>query len=194
LAADPFPLLEHGLYMGVLLAPFVQEDAAVFGAAAASVSGAGNPVALFAVLVLGITGSDTWKYWAGRLAHLHPWAARMAAKPAVAKARDTVVKRLFLAMLIARFVPGTRIPLYVAAGVFKAPFWTFFVYVVLTAIAYAVLAFSLLHLLGKAAGEAAAHVAAPVAIVVVASLLLAGWVRNRLRRPVTDPVEAPSQS
>lgn len=181
--ADLLPqMYEHGLYLGVFVAPFVQEDAAMIGAAAASASGAGNSVLLFLILVIGTTCSDTWKYWAGRAAHLSPWAARIAAKPAVTRAQSAVVKRLFLTMLVARFVPGTRIPLYVAAGVFKAPFWRFFVYVVVTAIAYAAVAFSLLHLVGAAAGEAAAHYAPVIAVVMVLAVIGISWWRGRQAR------------
>jgi membrane protein DedA with SNARE-associated domain len=183
--ADPMPqMFEHGLYLGVFLAPFVQEDAAMIGTAAASVTGAGNSWLLFAILVVGTTCSDTWKYWAGRAAHLNAWAARMAAKPAVTRAREAVVSRLFLTMLVARFVPGTRIPLYVAAGVFKAPFWRFFIYVITTAIAYAAVAFALLHLVGAAAGEAVAHYAPVVAVALVVLVLGFSWWRSRQQRQV----------
>jgi membrane protein DedA with SNARE-associated domain len=181
MAASFADLMTHGLYAGVFIAPFVQEDAAFIGTAALSAGGHGISWLLFAVLIIGTTCSDVWKYWAGRAAHLHPWTARMAARPAVQKARETVVTRLFLAMLVARFVPGTRIPLYVAAGVFHAPFPRFFFYVVTTAIAYGAAAFALLHLLGAAAGEAAAHYAAPVAIGAVVAILAISWLRTRLR-------------
>jgi membrane protein DedA with SNARE-associated domain len=186
MAASFDSLLTHGLYAGVFIAPFVQEDAAFIGTAALSAGGHGTAWMLFAVLIVGTTCSDVWKYWAGGAAHLHPWTARMAAKPAVQKARETVVTRLFLAMLVARFVPGTRIPLYVAAGVFRAPFARFLAYVVITAIAYGAAAFALLHLLGAAAGEAAAHYAAPVALAAVTAILLVSWLRHR-GRPEAQP-------
>lgn len=182
MAADFQSLLSHGLYAGVFLAPFVQEDMAFIGTAALSAGGHGSSWLLFLVVVLGTTGSDTWKYWAGRAAHVSPWAARLAARPTVMRARDAVVNRLFLTILIARFVPGTRIPLFVAAGVFRAPFGLFLAYVVGSAVAYAAVAFVLLHLLGAAAGEAAAHLAPVVAGAAVAVIVAAGVVRHRLRR------------
>jgi len=176
-------LLALGLYAGVFFAPFVQEDAAVIGAAAASASGAGNPIVLFLALVLGLAASDIWKYWLGRLAHTHAWARKFAEKPAVAKARDGVLNRLGLTLLVARFVPGTRIPLYVASGVFQAPVIKFTAYVVATGVLYAGLAFALFHLLGKAAGDyapQAAIIAALLVVVIVVSIVVVQSRRSKL--------------
>lgn len=172
-------LLGLGLYTGVFLAPFVQEDAAVIGAAAASVSGTGNPVLLFVALVLGLAASDIWKYWLGRLAHTHAWARKFAEKPAVAKARDSVLNRLGLTLLVARFVPGTRIPLYVASGVFQAPVVKFTAYVVGTGILYSGLAFALFHVLGKAAGEYAPKAAIIAAVLIVAVVVSVVLLQSR---------------
>ena len=56
------------LYLGVLLGPFVQEDAAVVTAASLSVTGAAKTIPLFIIITIGLFLSDIWKYWIG-------WAA-----------------------------------------------------------------------------------------------------------------------
>jgi membrane protein DedA with SNARE-associated domain len=176
------PLMALGLYGGVMLAPFVQEDAAVIGAAAAAAAGTGEPILLFLALVVGLSASDVWKYWLGRLARTNAWARKFTEKPGVAKAKNGVLNRLGLTLLVARFVPGTRIPLYIASGVFEAPALKFTAYVIATGILYAGLAFALFQTLGKAAGEHAGQAAAIAAVVVGVTVLTVSFVRGRQAR------------
>jgi len=155
-----------GIYALVAIAPFVQEDTAIISAAAASAAGAGSTQALFVMLIIGLSFSDLWKYWLGRAGHTHEWGRKFAQKPGVAAARDKVVNRLGLSLVTARFVPGTRIPLYIACGFFKAPFWKVACFVIFSAILYAGIAFGLFHMLGDMAGERI-HMYAPVVAVVI---------------------------
>lgn len=173
------------VYALAFLGPFVQEDAAVLGAAAAAAAGQGDPAGLFVATFLGLLASDGWKYWVGYYAHKWPWAARQAEKPSVMKAREEVVKRLFLALLTARFVPGTRIPLYVAAGYFKAPFWRFLVYISITGLAYLIVAFGVLMTLGAAMGEQVQAVLPFVVGGIIAFVL--GYLFWKSRRSAQEP-------
>ncbi len=144
-----------GLYACFILAPFVQEDAAVIGAASASATGLGDTGYLLLSILAGLTLSDLWKYWAGRAALTQSWAKKYADKPGVRNAKDRVVNRLASSLMVVRFVPGTRIPFYVASGFFKAPFDRFSLFVALSALAYIALVFGLFHVLGEVAGEQA---------------------------------------
>ncbi len=165
-------------------APFVQEDAAVVGAATAAMTAMripGGDAGLFAGTLLGLTASDVWKYWLGHFAQRHPKAAKYAADPRIAGARDKVVNRAGVALLVARFVPGTRIPLYIACGLFNVPFWRFFLFVTTSAALYVGLAFAAFAALGMAMGEKVRTVAPFVAIGFVALALLVAWLRNRRR-------------
>ena len=170
------------MYAVTVLLPFVQEDAAVLAAATASITGHGDARELFIATLIGLTASDTWKYWAGRLAHSHPWAAKMASDPRIAAARERVLNRLSVTLLIARFVPGTRIPLYIACGLFKAPFWRFFVTIIATAALYIAIAFTIFAHLGMRLGEQVRGYI-PVAVIALVVLMLAvGWIRSALRK------------
>lgn len=181
-----FTSMHWGVYALVFLAPFVQEDAAVIGAASASLTGAADPVLLFIALVSGLAVSDTWKYWAGRAAYAFSWTRRAAQRPDVAAAREKVLERLGMTLLVARFVPGTRIPLYLASGVFKAPFVRFALYVIATGILYAGLMFGLFHALGAAVGEQARQALPWAALSIVALVIayqgLRMWLIRRARR------------
>lgn len=173
---------DHAAFLAAALGPFVQEDAAVFATAATGLAMPENRVALFLTVWAGLCASDVWKYWVGRLAHAHAWAARLASKPKVRTLGETVRTRIGIAMMAARFVPGTRIPLYLAAGWFKVDFWRFLLWMWASAGLYVALAFAALHLLGTIAGPMViARAGWVVAAGIVAAFLL-GFVLGWLRR------------
>ena len=152
-------------YLCALIGPFIQEDAAVLGAASASVSGIGTPMGMFIAITIGLTVSDLWKYWLGRAAITQPWAKKHAEGPRIAKAKDSIVHNLVKSIMVARFIPGTRIPLYIAAGFFKASFIKFAIFIFLSALIYIGIAFGLFSLLGEVAGEEAKKYLPIVAII-----------------------------
>ena len=159
-------------YLCALIGPFIQEDAAVLGAASASVSGMGTPMGMFIAITIGLTVSDLWKYWLGRAAITQPWAKKHAESPRILKAQDSIVHNLGKSIMIARFIPGTRIPLYIAAGFFKASFLKFTAFIFLSALIYIAIAFGLFHLLGEVAGEEAKKYLPIVAVIGFIGLLI----------------------
>ena len=168
-------MLEHSgwlIYFCTLIAPFIQEDAAVLGAASASVSGIGNPMFMFITITIGLTLSDLWKYWLGRAAISRPWARKHAEGPRVQKAKDNIVHNLGKSLMIARFLPGARIPLYIAAGFFQASFIKFASFIFLSALIYIGIAFALFNLLGEVAGEETKKYLPIVAIIGFIALLI----------------------
>ncbi|MEO0878351.1 MAG: VTT domain-containing protein [Pseudomonadota bacterium] len=168
-----------GVYLCLFIAPFVQEDAAVIGAASLSLNGMGEHALIFAAIAAGLCASDLWKYAIGRAARSRDWARRFAARPRVQRAEKVVSQRLGAAIATARFLPGARIALYIAAGYFAAPFARFAFWIVVTALGYIGAIFALFHLIGMAAGEAA-KVWAPVGALGLVGLVLAlQFARNR---------------
>ena len=159
-----------------LAAPFVQEDAAVIGAAAAAAANPDYAWVWLGACAIGLIASDLWKYGLGAMAHRSQRLARLAAKPSVIAARTTVVRRLGVALLIARFVPGTRIPLYVAAGFARAPFAKFAAFVAASALLYIALAYGIARALGAAmvaqAHSQAIWILAAIAVVAVTIFVL----------------------
>ncbi len=177
LAAYPW-----GIYLCLLLAPFVQEDAAVIAAASASSMGLGVPVWLFVSLVVGLSASDLWKYWAGRAARTHHWAERFSQWNGVQSAKGKVLKRLGHTLMAVRFIPGTRIPIYLASGFFKAPFSSFSLWVIVSGMVYAGLTFALFHVLGEVGGEKAKAIVPLIAITILAGFLVFQYVRSLMNK------------
>lgn len=166
------------------IGPFVQEDVAIVGAAsAAAVTGNEQTAGLLLATWLGLTVSDAWKYWAGRLAKKIPAAARMAQGPRVQAARDRVLRHLAITIVVARFVPGTRIPLNVACGVFHAPFFKYLALIMFSGAIYIGITYALFRALGEVVGEevraALPFIVIPIVIAVIALVL---W-RSRQQQP-----------
>jgi len=166
-------------YLCALIGPFIQEDAAVLGAASASVSGIGTPMGMFIAITIGLTVSDLWKYWLGRAAISQSWAKKHAESPRILKAKDSIVHNLGKSIMVTRFIPGTRIPLYIAAGFFQASFLKFTAFIFLSALIYIAIAFGLFHILGEVAGEEAKKYLPIVAVFGFVFLL----IFKRLKRP-----------
>lgn len=139
----------------LFFSPFLQEDFGVILAATASVYNVAPMAFLAAAILTGLVASDAWKYWMGRLARRYAWAHKFAEKPGVSVAGDLIRKEFLQTMLTARFVPGTRIPTYIAAGFFKADYVRYVLTLVFTASLYIVIVFGLFHTVGAVAGEEA---------------------------------------
>ncbi len=166
------------LYAIILLLPFWQEDLAVIAAATASISNAAPTPLLAAAIITGLVASDAWKYWIGRLARRYEWAHKFAEKPGVSIAGDLIRKEFMQTMLTARFVPGTRIPTYVAAGFFKAHYLRYVLTLVLTAALYVSIMFALFHALGAIAGEQAKFWLPIGAVILLIGYILFRWLNH----------------
>ena len=166
------------LYLTIFALPFLQEDAAVIGAATASLAGAGPTELIVAAIMAGLVASDAWKYWLGRFARRHAWAHRFAEKPGVSVAGDLIHKEFLQTMLMARFVPGTRVPTYVAAGFFKADYLRYVLTLVFTASLYVGIMFGLFHGLGAVAGEQAKVWLPAIAVMLLAAYVIFRWFNH----------------
>lgn len=166
------------LLLVIFLLPFWQEDVAVITAATASLNNAAPTTVLVLVIIAGLVGSDAWKYWIGRLGRRYQWAHKFAEKPGVSIAGDLIRKEFVQTMLTARFVPGTRIPTYVAAGFFKADYPKYVLTLVFTAAMYVGIMFTLFHALGAIVGEQAKFWLPIGAVVILVGYILFRWLNH----------------
>ncbi|MFZ5617247.1 MAG: DedA family protein [Pseudomonadota bacterium] len=167
------------LYFAIFALPFLQEDAAVIGAATASILGLAPTTFLVMAILCGLVASDAWKYWVGRLARRYEWAHKFAEKPGVSVAGDLVRKEFVQTMLTARFVPGTRIPTYVACGFFRAHYGKYVLTLVFTASMYVAIMFTLFHVGGAVAGEKAKFWLPAIAVCALAAYVAYRWTTHR---------------
>ena len=79
-------------------------------------------------------------------------------------------------------MPGARIPLYIAAGFFKASFLKFAMFILLSALIYISIAFGLFHILGEVAGEEAKKYLPIVAVVLFIGLVVFKTIKKRVQK------------
>jgi len=156
-----------GLYLCFLLLPLIQEDVAVFLAASASVSGLGNPVVGFVMVLIGLIASAALYYAIGQAAIKQKWARKFTESPKVEQAGNRVKKNLVKSLFVARFVPPVRIPFYVASGFFKLDFVKVLLLSVVSAVLYLAIVFILFHIFGEAVGAQVKILLPLVAVILV---------------------------
>ena len=176
------------VYLGLFLAPFVQEDAAVISATSLAAAGmTGFAPAILLVCLAGLSVSDLWKYWIGAAARSQPWAARFAQGSRVSAAGELVDKQLAKTLFAARFLPGTRIVLYVAAGYFRVDFGRFALLIVATAAFLIGSLYGVLKVLGDLIGDRAVFVVSVAVLsflfVYLGAKIIGAWHKKRRSVP-----------
>ncbi|CAN5171113.1 hypothetical protein BH09SUM1_BH09SUM1_31950 [soil metagenome] len=73
----------------------------------------------------GITIADCFLYWLGWLFGITIQRGTWISPAQFDKAKDALERNLLGTVFLSRFLPGTRIPIYVGAGVLRAPFLSF---------------------------------------------------------------------
>ncbi|MBL4871756.1 MAG: VTT domain-containing protein [Robiginitomaculum sp.] len=141
------------LYIGLFLAPFVQEDSAVIGAASLSISRSDHWISIFAVILIGLIASDSWKYWLGWAGKHHKWAKKYTQNERVQKLKHVIINNSVKTLIAVRFLPLARIPTYLATGFFGVPYLKYWLSIAVSALIYVTVIFCAFHVLGEIMGE-----------------------------------------
>jgi pimeloyl-ACP methyl ester carboxylesterase/membrane protein DedA with SNARE-associated domain len=114
------------LFMGlIILATLVSEDLTLIGAGLLVADGRMEFLPAVAACFMGVTLGDMGLFLSGRI--LGPRALRcapirwMVRPERVERAREWFSRKGFIVVLVSRFVPGTRLPVYLAAGTLGMP-------------------------------------------------------------------------
>lgn len=137
----------------IILLSFVSEDAATISSA---LSIFGGPVSWplgFAACFIGIWLGDLGLYalarCLGRPILQRQWVARFADATAIERCQEKFNQRGSLTLLVSRFVPGTRLPTYLAAGLLSMPPVRFALITALAALLWIGGIFAITKLLGS---------------------------------------------
>jgi membrane protein DedA with SNARE-associated domain len=109
------------LLAGLALSTLVSEDLASIGAGLLAREGYLPLTHAVVACIVGVYVGDLGLWGMGRVlgsrALRVPWLSRALSSTNVSAVRDQIDKRLGTAILVSRFVPGSRLPMYVAMGV-----------------------------------------------------------------------------
>jgi membrane protein DedA with SNARE-associated domain len=119
------PETQLALAISIFVGTFVYEDGATLLAATLSASGRLDPALGIAVSVIGIWTGDIGLYWMGSVIPKYAlgWRRfeRFLKPESLEKAQAWFAKHGSLALVMSRAIPGSRLPLYLAAGALRLP-------------------------------------------------------------------------
>jgi membrane protein DedA with SNARE-associated domain len=141
--------------IAIIALSFVSEDAATISSALSIFGGPLRwPVAAatcFAGIWIGDIGLYSFARLAGKNLLSHHRLGSFVDPAAIARCEDAFTRNSTVALIASRFVPGTRLPTYLAAGLFKLPLRRFALITAIGALAWISAMFVLTKLLGAPA-------------------------------------------
>src|SRR5437773_6779463 len=137
----------------IILLSFVSEDAATISSA---LSIFGGPIswplgfaACFTGIWLGDLGLYSLARYAGKNVLHSRWLARLADPATITRCEKTFAQNSTFTLIATRFIPGTRLPTYLAAGLFAMPARRFALITAIGALLWISVFFALTKLLGS---------------------------------------------
>src|SRR5271157_3536798 len=125
LSSHSLPETQAALALSIFLATFIYEDGAIVLAATLSASGSLDPGIGLLVTFLGVWLGDLGLYGLGssfgRRTAQSRWLRKYLRPESLANAEDWFARHGSLALVMSRAIPGSRLPLYVAAGALRLP-------------------------------------------------------------------------
>lgn len=116
-ASDPLLLA-----IALFAMTFIAEDAATIAAGVLVGSTGGDPYVALLAVIAGTAIGDLALYGVGRWGAGTTFGSRLRRREDVGRALAAFARRMGGLLIIARFVPGMRLPVYTASGVLSAPF------------------------------------------------------------------------
>lgn len=179
---NSFPYQSGGvlaLAMAIVLSAFVSEDAATVTAATLAASSVLDVrlafLSAFAGLWIGDLGVYAVARWVGppvRHRWLGAWFAKTTSNESLANQ-----KKMQWSLALSRFLPGTRLPAYIAAGLKQMPVARFAAVTALSAIAWVIVLFLIIRI-APAGSVAASHQLALLSLFGLALFALLTMVRH----------------
>jgi Uncharacterized membrane-associated protein len=125
LSSHSLPQTQAALALSIFFATFIYEDGATLLAATLAASGSLDPGIGLLTTFLGIWVGDMGLYGLGssfgRRTAQSRWLQKYLRRESLAKAEGWFARHGALALVMSRAIPGSRLPLYVAAGALRLP-------------------------------------------------------------------------
>jgi membrane protein DedA with SNARE-associated domain len=163
------------LFLALVAATFILEDVATVAAGLLAGQMVIDPIAAITAVVAGTVIGDLALYAAGRWLGGTRLAARLRARSS-GGVEDQLRRRGLIAVAAARFLPGSRLPVFFGSGVIALPFLALAGTIVITTLIWT----PALFFASSQAGGAAFAVVMPAKIALAAGLLAFLFLAPRL--------------
>jgi len=163
--------------IAIILATFILEDATMVAVGVMAADGL-VPIPLgLTSLATGIALGDFGLYGVGRLAITHPKLGHLVHSERLRPFGRWLHAKLYSTVIAARFLPGARLPTYLACGFFSVSFARFAIPVVGATIVWSVLLFACSYYFGVYTLQVLGFWRWPIAIAGIVLLSLIGRAR-----------------
>jgi membrane protein DedA with SNARE-associated domain len=176
--------------LAIILGTFILEDAATVGVGVLAADGHIGIALGIISLAAGVALGDFGLYWLGRLAITHPRIRRWVEHERIAPVKNWLHGSLMQTVITVRFLPGMRLPTYLACGFFSVPFKRFAPPVLVATLIWTPLLFTASYLFGYYTIDWLGIWRWPIALAALLVLVLLG---RRHWRHVIEESEAQSE-
>lgn len=161
---------------------FILEDPTTIGCGLLVAAGKMHFMAAYAGVSLGITVGDLGLYAIGRYLAPRVVSWNLVTRTRLDQAEDLFKKNMILAVVGSRFLPGMRVPTYIAAGIAQAPVLRFLVIALTASLFWTFLLITMTIAFGEAILPVLGRYKLPFAIGLIAVIALIRWVGIRRNR------------
>lgn len=169
------------LFAVVFALTFVLEDAVAVAAGLLAGRMSIDPVLALTAVVAGTVAGDLALHAAGRWLTETGLVARLRAADA-GRIENKLRRHGLVAVAIARFIPGTRLPVFLGSGLVRLPFWSTMAVIVATTLVWTPVVFGLSY----GAGDHALRMLTPATLLGAAALIALVALAPRLLKNVAE--------
>jgi membrane protein DedA with SNARE-associated domain len=176
----------------IIVATFILEDLATVTVALLAVPLGIDWTLALSSLIVGTAAGDMGVYFVARHAAAFPWLRKRIEKHSAHPARTWVERHGLMMIVIARFTPGLRLPVFSGAGVIGFPFAPFGIVIVTTTLIWTPGLFYLASWSGRAGLETLNMRGWLLPVAIVAMLLSYASIVRTLARKSAPAQAAPA--
>jgi membrane protein DedA with SNARE-associated domain len=180
-SSHSLPETQAALVLSIFFATFIYEDGATLLAATLSAAGSLDPRIGLLTAFLGIWVGDMGLYGLGssfgRRTAQSRWFQKYLRPESLAKAEGWFAKHGSFALVMSRAIPGSRLPLYVAAGALRLPVRMFAKTTAVCSAVWVSAIFAIWRYIPKSSGHQKL-----LPWLLIASVLLAPWLVSKSTR------------
>lgn len=178
-------LSQQPLLLGLTLfvATFIAEDVATVAAGVLVAQTGADPFAALSAVILGTAIGDLALYVLGRWGGNSKLGRKLRARSDVKRAEGWISGRVLALVFAARFLPGSRLPVFTASGLVAAPFAPVAAIIAVTTPFWTGTLFAVAHYAGEAGAQQLITAALPAGMALVLGALCICWAKANIFAP-----------